>query len=57
MNIFLTSSFAEVVDLFVRFTGGECRGRTVTLIPTASLAERSIPTLLRPGRRLSKPVW
>jgi len=39
MNIFLTSSFAEVVDLFVRFTGGECRGRTVTLIPTASLAE------------------
>lgn len=39
MNIFLTSSFAEVVDLFVRFTKGECRGRTVTLIPTASLAE------------------
>ncbi len=39
MNIVLTSSFAEVVDLFVRFTGGECRGRTVTLIPTASLAE------------------
>ena len=39
MNIFLTSSFAEVVDLFIRFTGGECRGRTVTLIPTASLAE------------------
>ncbi|PZR75574.1 MAG: peptidase S51, partial [Stutzerimonas stutzeri] len=32
MNIFLTSSFAEVVDLFVRFTKGECSGKTVTLI-------------------------
>ena len=39
MNIFLTSSFAEVVDLFVSFTKGECSGRTVTLIPTASLVE------------------
>ncbi len=39
MNIFLTSSFAEVVDLFVTFTKGECSGKTVTLIPTASLAE------------------
>ncbi|MCQ4265284.1 peptidase S51 [Stutzerimonas stutzeri] len=39
MNIFLTSSFAEVVDLFVSFTRGECKGKTVTLIPTASLAE------------------
>ena len=39
MNIFLTSSFAEVVDLFVSFTRGECSGKTVTLIPTASLVE------------------
>jgi len=39
MNIFLTSSFAEVVDLFVSFTKGECSGTTVTLIPTASLVE------------------
>jgi len=39
MNIFLTSSFAEVVDLFVSFTKGECSGKTVTLIPTASLVE------------------
>lgn len=39
MNIFLTSSFAEVADLFVSFTRGECKGKTVTLIPTASLAE------------------
>ncbi len=39
MNIFLTSSFADVADLFVTFTQGECRGKTVTLIPTASLAE------------------
>jgi dipeptidase E len=39
MNLFLTSSFAEVVDLFVAFTKGECAGKTITLIPTASLAE------------------
>lgn len=39
MNIFLTSSFADVADLFVTFTKGECRGKTITLIPTASLAE------------------
>ena len=39
MNIFLTSSFAEVADLFVAFTNSEGRGKTVTLIPTASLAE------------------
>lgn len=39
MNIFLTSSFAEVADLFVTFTQGACRGQRVTLIPTASLGE------------------
>lgn len=39
MNIFLASSFAEVADLFVAFTNGKCSGKTVTLIPTASLAE------------------
>jgi dipeptidase E len=39
MNIFLTSSFADVADLLVTFTNGECSGKTVTLIPTASLAE------------------
>ncbi|AHL73619.1 peptidase S51 [Stutzerimonas stutzeri] len=39
MNIFLTSSFADVADLFVTFTSGQCKGKTVTLIPTASLGE------------------
>lgn len=39
MNMFLASSFADVADLFVAFTKGECSGKTVTLIPTASLAE------------------
>lgn len=39
MNLFLTSSFAEVADLFVAFTKGECAGKSITLIPTASLAE------------------
>lgn len=39
MNMFLTSSFADVAGLFVTFTKGECRGKRVTLIPTASLAE------------------
>ena len=39
MNIFLTASFADVADLFVAFTQGECSGKRVTLIPTACLAE------------------
>lgn len=38
MDLFLTSSFADVADLFVAFTNGECAGKTMTLIPTASLA-------------------
>lgn len=39
MNMFLTSSFADVADLFVAFANGACRGKRVTLIPTASLGE------------------
>ena len=39
MNIFLPASFADVADLFVAFTQGECSGKRVTLIPTACLAE------------------
>lgn len=38
-KIFLASSFADVVDLFSEFTGGDLRGKTVTFIPTASLPE------------------
>ena len=37
--MFLASSFVDVADLFVTFTGGNCAGKTVTLIPTASLVE------------------
>lgn len=54
MNIFLTSSFAEVADLFVTFTKGECRGKTVTLIPTASLAEEVNAYLIAAKDALNK---
>lgn len=38
-KIFLASSFADVADLFVKFTNEKCEGKTVTFIPTASLSE------------------
>jgi dipeptidase E len=38
-KMFLSSSFADVKDLFVKFIGEQHEGRRVTFIPTASLAE------------------
>ena len=38
-NIFLTSSFAEVSDLFKKFEKNMVRGKAVTFIPTASIHE------------------
>jgi dipeptidase E len=38
-KMFLSSSFADVADLFVKFTDGKCGGKTITFIPTASLPE------------------
>ena len=38
-NIFLTSSFAEVSDLFKEYENEEIQGKTVTFIPTASIHE------------------
>jgi dipeptidase E len=38
-KLFLTSSFADVADIFMQFTQGECKGKTVTFIPTASSHE------------------
>ena len=38
-KMLLTSSFADVEDLFVKFTDGKCKGKTITFIPTASLTE------------------
>ena len=38
-NIFLTSSFSDVVDLFVEHEKENIKGKTVTFIPTASLPE------------------
>lgn len=38
-KMFLTSSFADVADLFLKFTQGKCAGKTATFIPTASLVE------------------
>lgn len=39
-KMFLSSSFADVADLFVKFMGGKCGGKTITFIPTASLPEK-----------------
>jgi len=38
-NLFLTSSFAEVADLFAKSEENHFQGKTVTFIPTASLHE------------------
>jgi len=38
-KMFLASSFADVANLFEKFAGEECSGKTVTFIPTASLNE------------------
>lgn len=38
-KIFLSSSFTDVVNLFKNFLGEECKGKTVTFIPTASIVE------------------
>jgi dipeptidase E len=39
-KMFLSSSFADVVDLFDQFTKGKYKGKTITFIPTASLPEK-----------------
>jgi len=38
-KMFLASFFADVAELFVKFTDGKCVGKIVTFIPTASLNE------------------
>ncbi len=38
-KMFLSSSFKDVVGLFEKFAGDDQKGKTVTFIPTASLAE------------------
>lgn len=38
-NMFLASSFVEVVKLFESFVEGECEGKIITFIPTASNPE------------------
>ena len=54
MNLFLTSSFADVADVFVAFTKGECAGKTITLIPTASLGEEVNSFLIAAKEALAK---
>ncbi|KOP64679.1 hypothetical protein AMS62_04975 [Bacillus sp. FJAT-18019] len=39
LNMFLTSSFKDVVDLFREFVGEDLTGKKVTFIPTASISE------------------
>ncbi|MFD1216046.1 peptidase E [Microbulbifer celer] len=48
-EIFLSSSFADVTDLFVKFSGGNHDGQRVTFIPTASLTEE-VTFYVRAGR-------
>lgn len=38
-KLFLSSSFADVADLFEKFAGEDLKGKTLTFIPTASLTE------------------
>ena len=38
-KLFLSSSFADVTELFIKFSGGKHQGQSVTFIPTASLSE------------------
>lgn len=38
-RMLLTSSFADMAEFFVKFTDGECKGKTISFIPTASLPE------------------
>lgn len=39
LNLFLTSSFKDVVDLFREFVADDLKGRRLTFIPTASIPE------------------
>ncbi|MBT2765455.1 Type 1 glutamine amidotransferase-like domain-containing protein [Paenibacillus sp. ISL-20] len=39
LNMFLTSSFKDVVDLFREFVADDLKGRSFTFIPTASISE------------------
>ncbi|MGL5126693.1 MAG: Type 1 glutamine amidotransferase-like domain-containing protein [Aeromonas popoffii] len=39
-RLFLTSSFADTTDIFMQFTQGEAKDKTVTFIPTASIHEK-----------------
>ena len=39
-KLFLTSSFTDTSKLFPDFVNGECKGKTVTFIPTASINEK-----------------
>ncbi|WP_426357399.1 Type 1 glutamine amidotransferase-like domain-containing protein [Pseudocolwellia sp. HL-MZ19] len=41
-NIFLTSSFADVVNLFKEYKNEDLQGKTITFIPTASIHEEII---------------
>ena len=39
-QMFLSSSFADVADLFAQFTKGKHQGKRITFIPTASIPEK-----------------
>jgi len=34
-RLFMASSFADTKDIFMQFTQGEAKGKTVTFIPTS----------------------
>ena len=38
-RLFLSSSFADVIGLLREFVNEECKGKTITFIPTASILE------------------
>ena len=49
-QLFLSSSFADVADLFVKFTEEKCKGKTITFIPTASIPEE-VKFYVRSGKK------
>lgn len=49
-TLFLSSSFAQVEDEFARFVGGDCAGKRVTFIATASVVE-SVNFYVEQGRQ------
>ena len=54
-SIFLTSSFADVVNLFKEYKNEDLQGKTITFIPTASIHE-DITFYVEAGRKALESI-